>query len=149
MSIQTSVSIAPAIGVPGQEYDGAFNDVVTKIAAEDIPFGAFVGFTAEGTCEIPDSAGEVTGGGAVALLDPNKASGEGYKAGDPVRCLVRGRCFVLNEETVALGDAVFVRHTNATKGAFRNDTDSSTAATPPNMKWFQGGAVGLAVIQVG
>jgi hypothetical protein len=152
--VQTAVAAAPAIGVPGQEYDAGFSDVVTKIASEAIPFGAFVAFVAAGACELPDSSGEVTtaGGCGVALLDQTKASQGGYEAGDAVRVLVRGRAFVLNEEAITHGDAVYVRHTAAgaeQQGAFRNDADTTDATIPPGMRWFQGGAIGQAVIEVG
>lgn len=153
-AVQTSVESRAAIGVPGQEYDAGYSDVVTKIALEAIPFGAMVACTAAGACELPDSSGEVTtaGGVGIALIDHSKASGDGYAIGDPVRVLQRGRAFVLNEETISHGDAVYVRHTAAgeeQKGAFRNDADGSDATIPPGMRWFQGGTAGQAVIEIG
>lgn len=152
MTVQTNVLSAAPIGVPGKEYDCSFSDVVTKIATENIPFGAWVGFTADGVCELPDSAGEVTGaaGGGIALIDHNKGS-VGYLAGDAVRVMVRGRVFALAEEPLALGDTLFVRHTSGAggtqKGALRNDADTATASTPALAKVFLGGA--LPVLQLG
>jgi hypothetical protein len=152
--VQTAVAEAPAIGRPGQEYDVGFNDVVTKIATGPIPFGAYVSFKAAGACQVPAEAGDVNhaGGHGIALIDHNKSSGAGYVAGDPVRCLVRGRAFTLNEVQIAHGAAVFVRHTSTSPeqdGAFRNDADGSDAVTPVGMRWFQGGAINQAVIEVG
>ncbi len=154
-AIQTSMSAAPARGVPGQEYDAGFNDVVTKLATEAIPFGVLVACTAAGTCELPDSSGEVTtaGGVGISLLDHNKASQGGYAIGDPVRVLQRGRVFVLAEETITHGDAVYARHTATPpeqKGAFRNDADTTDATIPPGMRWFQGGTTtNPPVLEVG
>lgn len=153
-AVQTAVAAAPVIGVPGQEYDVGFNDVVTKIATSDIPFGAYVSFNASGTCEVPDGSSDVNhaGGAGIALIDHNKASGEGYKVGDAVRCLVRGRAFVRNEVSISHGAAVFVRHTATAPeqlGDFRNDADGTDAVTPVGMRWFQGGAIGQAVIELG
>jgi len=151
-AVQTTVASKPPVGRPGLEYDMSFSDVITKIAAEAIPFGAFVAFTAEETCELPDSEAEVLQGGGVALIDHTKASQVGYEAGDAVRVMTRGRAFVLSEETVAATDAVYVRHTATDpeqKGAFRNDADTTDCDVPPGMRWFKGGPANQAVIEIG
>jgi phage tail sheath protein FI len=151
-SIQTSIGINPPIGLPGLEYDSSFSDVVTKIAAETIPFGSWVSFTAEETCELPDDATEAgSREGGVALLDQNKPSGVGYVAGDPVRVMRRGRVWVAPEHAVTNVDPVYVRHTAAgaeKKGAFRKDADTTDASIPTGAKWFKGGST-LAVLELG
>lgn len=152
-AVQTSISNGPAASRPGMEYDCAFTDKVTKIAAEAIPFGAYVAFTAEEACELPDSGAEITNyGGGVALIDPLRPSGTAYVAQDPVRVMARGRCGVLNEATVAVTDAVYVRFTVTgaeQKGAFRADSDGGDAAIPTGIRWFKGGAAGLAIAELG
>jgi hypothetical protein len=66
----------------------------------------------------------------------------GYQIGDVVPVITRGRVFVLAEETVVVTDTPFARFATGTgtqKGAFRNDADTATAATPANSRFFQGG----------
>lgn len=156
MAIQTSVASKAPDGMPGLEYDSMDNDIVTKIAAEIIPFGVGVVFTAEQTCELPDATGEVTGQGGwgVALIDPNLPTGStGYQIGDPVRVITRGRVWVLTEEALANTDPPFMRFASGgggtQKGAFRNDADTATAVQAPNnARVFQGGSTGRAVLEL-
>lgn len=151
---QTSVALGgPAAGAPGMEYDCGFNDVVSKRAAEAIPFGAYVVFSAAGDCELPDTLAEITANdGGVALIDPSKPSGVGYLAGDPVRVLVCGRVWVATEQTVAQSDPAFVRAIATPpelQGAFRADADTSDAVAAPGCNYFIGATgVGLAVVTV-
>jgi hypothetical protein len=153
-AIQSSVtSTGPAAGAPGLEYDIGFSDVVSKAAAEAIPFGAYVVFTAEGICELPDSLAEITANdGGVALIDNSKASGVGYVAGDPVRVLVRGRVWVATEGTVAQSNPAFVRAIATPpelQGAFRADADTTDAVAAPGCNFFIGcTGAGLAVVTV-
>lgn len=149
---QTSVAAAPAIGRPGEEYDCAFTDVVSKVGNVAIAFGQYVVFKTENTCDIPASAADVTNfPGGVALIDPVLPTGTGYAANQPVRVMRSGRCFVLNDITVALNDPVFVRYTvngGSNPGSFRNDADTSKAATPLNCHFFKGGTAGTAVLEL-
>lgn len=151
---QTSVSATgPAAGRPGMEYDCAFNDVVTRRAAEAIPFGAYVVFSAAGDCELPDTLAEITANdGGVALEDAVKATGVGYAAGDPVRVLVRGRVWVQTEQTVLQSDPAFVRAIATPpelQGAFRADADTTDAVAAPGCNYFIGcTGAGLAVVTV-
>lgn len=153
-AVQTSVTVNPPLGRAGQQYDnGPDNVQVTKIATEAIPFGSWVSFTAEGICENPDSAAEITNihGGGIALIDPTKPSQVGYEIGDSVRVLVKGRVWVPTEEAVANTDTPFARHTagggGSVKGVFRNDADTASAATPANTRFYQGGT-SLAVLEL-
>ena len=151
-AIQSSVA-APAAGAPGMEYDAGYSDVVTKRAAEAIPFGAYVVFTAEGDAELPDTLAEITANdGGVALIDPTLPSGVGYLAGDPVRVLVKGRVWVATEDTVAQSNPAFVRAIAAgaeKQGAFRSDADGTDAVAAPNCNYFIGvTGAGLAVVTV-
>lgn len=153
-AIQSSVTAGgPAAGAPGMEYDCAFSDVVTRRAAEAIPFGAYVVLSAEGDCELPDTLAEITANdGGVALIDSTAKSGVGYLAGDPVRVLVRGRVWVATEQTVAQSDPAFVRAIATLpelQGAFRADADGTDAVAAPGCSYFIGvTGVGLAVVTV-
>ena len=152
-AVQTSIPIAPALGQPGLEYDIGFNDVVTKAAADPIPFGRYVVFTAEGTCELADSLAEITANdGGVALRDDSKPSGAGYAVGDPVRVLVRGRVWVEVEQAVAQSNPAFVRAVAAgaeQQGVFRADADGADAVAAPNTNFFLGSTgPGLAVVSL-
>jgi hypothetical protein len=150
---QLSYSESPAVGRPGMEFDiSAANDVVSWIADEAIPFGVWVSETVEGHCELPDTSAEITTNkGGIALIDPSKASQAGYAIGDLVRVMRRGRCFVLSEETLTKGDTLFARFATGTgtqKGAFRNDADTASAATPTGASLYRGGGINLAVLEL-
>ena len=71
-----------------------------------------------------------------------------------VASLVRnGRIWVVVEEPIVVGDAVFVRHTagggGSQLGAFRNDADTATAQTVPEASWLKGSSTtGIALLQI-
>ncbi len=135
-AVQTTMTTAPNHGAPGMLYDEGPHDIVTKIAAEAIPFGKFVKIGTDGTCELPDSSGEINAiNRGLALHDPAKASGEGYAAGDPVQVLIAGRAWVEAEagQTCAAYSIPYVRHTatgDEVKGSIRSDADTADAAQP-------------------
>lgn len=150
---QLSYAEAPAAGQPGLPYDMQDADIVSWICDEDVPFGMWVAETVEGHCELPDSSAEITGNaGGIALRDSSRASGEGYKAGEPVRVMRRGRVWVGNEEALAKGDTLFVRFAagagGSQKGALRNDADTASAATPSGARLYLGGGINLAVLEL-
>lgn len=68
--------------------------------------------------------------------------------------LVRnGRIWVVTEEPIVVGDAVFVRHTTGGGGtqigAFRNDADTATAQSVPEASWLKSGSTtGIALLQI-
>lgn len=149
MSVQTTFNQDPAIATPGMLYDSAPNDIRTCIAQEDIPYGAGVRIDGQ-YCELPDSTGEVTGNDfGVAVHDVSGKAG-GYKAGDTVPVLVRGRVWVLTEQGLANGARPFVRFAGTgAKGAWRNDADTAAAVQPTHVRTYRGvGAAGLAVLQL-
>lgn len=151
---QLTYATGPAAGRPGLEFDiNGGNDIVSWIADEDVPFGVWVSETVEGHCELPDSSAEITGNkGGIALIDPAKASGVGYKQGELMRVMRRGRAWVLNEEALAKGDTLFVRFAagagGSQKGALRNDADTASAATPAGATLYRAGNIGLAVLEL-
>lgn len=152
-AIQTSVTTTPAVGIPGLEYDAGFNDVVTRRATVDIPFGRYVVFNAEGDCKLPTTLAEITtNDGGVALADNSKTTGLGYLTNNPVRVLTMGRVWVQTEGTVAQSDPAFVRAVIATtekQGEFRADADTAGAVAAPGVNFYIGvTGVGLAVVTV-
>ncbi len=150
MPVQTSVTDSPVLGLPGEPFDIGPGDVVTKIAAETIQFGAYVSFSDQEHCELSDSTGEVTGRqGGIALRDPSHPSGStGYAAGDPVSVMRKGRCIVAVEGAVTAGGAAFVRFSGTgAQGAFRVDADTSNAVAAPTASYFIGGST-LAVVEI-
>jgi len=152
-AVQTSVAVNPNAGQPGQEYDDSFSDIVSWIATVAIPFGCLVYESAEGKATLPTATGNVTAGRVgVALIDPTKASGVGYEIGDAVRVMKRGRVWIRTEEALAFGDTLFARFaagTGTQLGAFRNDADTTTASTPPNMALLRAGATNGAAVSIG
>lgn len=161
MSVQTTISLDPAIGAPGQLYDsGVFHDVVTLWCTEDIPFGAAVKINGM-YCSLPAATGDVTGQLGVAIKDASKPTPGavfgtgGYKAGDPVAVLKTGRVWIATETALANGAAPFVRYAagggGTQKGAWRNTIDSTTALQPTSgVHVYRGvAAAGLAVVELG
>ena len=85
-------------------------------------------------------------------LDSNSDSG--YPDNVMFDYLAQGEIAVYVEEDVAVGDAVYFRHTanGAGKniiGRFRNDADTDTCDLFPNARWIQGATAGnLAVLAI-
>jgi hypothetical protein len=144
-SVQTAVAQTGVIGVPGDAYDASPTDRVTKIATAAVAFGTWVDFHTEDKGQNPVTTGAVTAlpHGGIAMRDPNLASASGgYAIGDAMTVMVRGRAFVVTEETVVVTDTPFVRFatgTVTTLGGFRNDADTATCVAAPNAKFFKGG----------
>lgn len=155
-AVQTTFALEPSVGYPGLIYDsGSNHDIVSCIAQEDIPFGAYVRIAGQ-YCELPDSSAEVTAsGGGVACASSVKAVDAGYKAGDIVPVMIQGRVWVTTEEGIANNAIPFVRFTPNTgptrpAGGFLNSADTAKAVQPTNIKMYRGTATaGLAVVELG
>ncbi len=158
-AVQTTINFDPAVGVAGMLYDtSSDNEVLSVIASEDIPFGSYVKIAGQ-YGELPDNAGEVTAGlGGVAVWDQTKAVdnlglglGAGYKSGDIMNVLVRGRIWVTGETTLANQSIPFVRFTanGGTQNGWRLDADAGKAVARPGIMVYKAGAAnGLAVVMV-
>lgn len=78
----------------------------------------------------------------------------GYAAKETANVLRKGYVWVVIEETVAIGDDVYFRHTasggNTKLGAFRNDADTATCDQLTNARWVKGGsaAEGIALLEL-
>ena len=130
---QTSISANPSVGIVGDLASSlAGTTIISRVAAEAIPFGTFVVLTAddEDTCELPDATGEAAGprGLGVALRKPEDTSGA-YAAGEVVEIVTVGEVFVATEDAATAGDTAFVRFADAatTLGTFRSDADTADA----------------------
>jgi len=151
--VQNTITSEPAVGRAGMPYDSGPHDVISCIAQEDIPFGAYVRVSG-GNCEIADDTGEVTAGeGGVALRVPTKVTGQGHKQGDLVPVMRQGRVWVDAEQGIAAQANPFVRFVagagGTVKGAWRNDADTASAVAPSGISVFRGSAgAGLVVLQL-
>lgn len=124
------------------------NTTVGVYADDEMPFGigVFQG-SAFDEAKIPYGAGTFLGVVAYDQSYPNsRASGDAtVPAGGPVAVVRKGRVWVMVEEAIALGDAVYVRHTGTApeqRGAFRNDADTADAQQiSAGARWFAGDRV--------
>lgn len=144
--VQSALSQTGVIGVPGDAYDSSPSDRVSKIATAIVPFGTWVDFHTEDKAQNPVTTGAVTATphGGIAMRDPSMPSNQGgYAVGDAMTVMVRGRVFVLADQTVVNTDTPFARFaagTGTQLGAMRKDADTATAVAAPNAKFFKGGS---------
>jgi len=157
---QTTYATEPAVGVHGGEYDAGFNDHISAVCTEDIPFGSVVCRVAgdPSKCKLPTAAADITNPGSVlgiALFDGMQpaAPGDtvaGYKSGARVTILHVGRVRIKYESVVAGGAALFVRFQGTgLKGAIRGDVDGANAAALAGANAYIGaGALALGVVEI-
>lgn len=77
----------------------------------------------------------------------------GYATKETANVIKKGYVWVVIEEDIVFGDAVFYRHaagTGTKLGAFRNDADTATCTALPNARWVKGGlaAQGIALLEI-
>jgi hypothetical protein len=155
---QTTYANDPPVGYHGQEYDCAFQDHISAVAAEDIPFGSLVVRGAsDGLCKLPAAATDITNPGSVlgiALFEssyPNRPTDTvaGFKAGARVTILHLGRARIKFEDNVVSAAALYVRFAGTgTKGAFRSDADGTNAALLANARAFKGANAALGIVEI-
>lgn len=156
MTVQASITNEPSVGAAGMIYDSAqHHDIQTYIAQEDIPYGSYVRISG-GYCELPDTSGEVTGKGGVAVRDNvMRPTGVGYLAGDAVPVMTVGRIWVATEQAIAAQASPFIRFAagagGSAKGAWRNDADTASAVqVAAGVHMYRGvGGAGFAVVELG
>lgn len=128
---QTTIQANPTAGIAGDLASPLNGSViVSKRAAEAIPFGVFVVLTAddEDTCELPDAASEAAGarGLGVALRKPEDVSG-GYTAGEEVKILSVGEVWVEVETGATAGTQAYIRYASGTSTQLGELDDTSEA----------------------
>ncbi len=155
-------------GVPGQIYDSAFTDVISKSAEGTIQFGHGVipGTDPETQCQDPIAATPIVDFLGVAARDnkeqqfvPNLGVNE-YDDEDTVGILQSGRIWAAIGETVDIADTIWLMYDDGTtvatalRGEFVQQTDAgNNTQISAGARWFKGGvfaATGdIAVLQVG
>lgn len=148
MATQTSYSQSmskPFAGSPGDtglKRDESFlND-----EGSDIPYGIAVTRKSQGKCEEFDAPADVIAGITLATMARTTATiaGDAIKSGDMANVRALGAVYVEPEQTVAVNDPVYVRHTsdggsNLQLGKFRKDSDSGRARLVTGARWLTGG----------
>jgi hypothetical protein len=148
---QTAYTQDPAVAAEGMLADLSNNVILTAIASEVIPFGRAIARIAPlagapaderpPRCRLTAAAGDITGGIflGISLSDVTTekpvgaAESTGWQLNESVRYLRSGRMWVIPEEIVAFGDAVWARHTadaapDDELGALRNAASGGAGA---------------------
>lgn len=154
--MQTTYEIDMTVGIEGAIADPTFRkDTVSRVALASLPCGKLV--VRDGTAslegkgvKLPDA--DFTGSGdveGVLMWDPARekdaATGNNYRAGDPLPVLRSGRIYVKPEDAVARDAQAFARFaagTGSQLGAFRSDADTATAAPVPSARFMQATTAG-------
>lgn len=160
---QTAYTQDPAVAVEGMLVDASPNfDLITAVANVAISFGRFVHQVAGGGADdrpprvaLPTATGEVTGTTQVGFslkdttLEATVAGG--YAVDDELTVLRNGRIWMLAEDAVSFGDAVFVRFAagggGALLGSVRSNADTATAVALPGA-WFRSTTAGADFVVV-
>jgi hypothetical protein len=147
---QTSYSRSYSGRVAGQLSDSGDHRIESFLNDEGsaIPAGIGVALKSAGKAEEIDSAADNMLGISVFSFarNPNDLTGtDAIQNGDTFNVLVEGACFVAVEETVAVGDPVYVRVTsdggsNTQLGKFRNDSDSGRCKLVKGARWLSAGS---------
>lgn len=173
MSVQTSYTDFPAIAIPGQLADDAFNDLITMFNANSsaaMPFGIAVAFKPSPTYDTdgatPANSTDKIAGILVhshahertfTLPDGSTAgdlSATGLTVGAKLDVLRKGRVFVITQQAVAVGDRLFVCYSAGTvytaAGQLGNaDESSNTIDLTKVGQWLsKASAGGIALLEV-
>lgn len=158
--MQTSYSIDQSAGLPGQMADCGFQDSITGInSSAAMPFGKLaVKGASDGLCKLPALATDITSKGLVMGVSVKTHAMESSLSGDPqypinsVPSLLRkGRIYVKVEETVVVGDDVYVRYAAGGDGlgSFGKTAGTSERAQLDGASWYKGASAGgLAILEV-
>lgn len=147
-----------AVAFAGMKADSGEDDCRTFAQAEasaEIPFGAMVAQgSADNKAILPADANAKFVGVVVHSHEyvPTLEMGTtGLKPKVPMAVMIKGRIWVYTEETVALTDSVYVRHTagagGSQKGLFRKSADTATAVLVRGVRWISS-RTGAGLVQV-
>jgi hypothetical protein len=137
--MQTTYSNVPGAAFAGMLGDSKPADILSRAlgGSVNVGFGLMLEYGATPTTEAAPLADGATLGDLVGVTvhrhtqDRASLTGtHGITPNSTMDLLRKGRVWVVVEEAVTPGDAVFVRHTAAgleVKGAFRNDADGGDA----------------------
>jgi hypothetical protein len=156
MSVQIAVANQPTHAFAGTVNRCVKPLTLSRICDEagGIGFGVFVVRSSDDRkVKLPSSAGELqTGLIGIAPADRTKQYNPvGYGLGEDLGFLLGGAVYVITEEPVTQGEAVYVRHTanggNTQLGAARNDGDSGTCELVAGCKYLETTtAAGIALV---
>ena len=154
MAQTTAPTVAPAVGREGALYDAAPKDVVTKLCEQATGIKAgrvVVKGTADGQVVLPTGTAEITDGSTMGisvydaahtpahLVAGSSAAAETeYGDEESIPVLKKGRVWMVAEDAVGQGDAVFVRHVAAgaeNLGTVRSDVDGADATELPGARF--------------
>lgn len=145
---QTSYSATPAAPFAGQLANNmnVGCDSLKNDSGAALPFGIAVMRTGDDTFDVIGSDSDVVAGVLVHThaYRPNGLSGtNGLDDGDVANVLSFGDVYVLPEQSVSVGDPVFVRFSAGVGeqvGAFRKDADTADARELEGAEWVKGGS---------
>ena len=144
-------------GLLGDSGEGMFPISRALEDAAAIAFGLGVIFGTDPEKQFARFSGAGTLAGILVhkqnRANPGLLTTLGIEQNEVASLLRNGRIWVVVEETIVVGDAVFVRHTTGGGGtqigAFRNDADTATAQTVPEASWLKGSSTpGIALLQI-
>lgn len=162
---QTAYTQNPAVAVEGLPFDISENtDIVSAIASTAISFGHAVARIASTSVDdrppvvrLTQAAGDLAGifVGITCNDVTLEQTGTGYIIKSVMRVMREGRIWVLAEDAVTYGGAVFARITAGVApldqlGALRSDADGGNATQIPGATWVSTttGAGQLAVVEL-
>lgn len=144
--VQTSYLDHAKVAYPGMIFDGvpsAKRSYENAEASVAIPPGVGVTRYSELKGKLPAAAADFFAGVAIHQHTRNNVSAQdGYEVGAEVAVLEEGEIYVKAEETVAVGDDVYMRvavNTTEQLGAFRKSSDSGKCVKLRGARWTAGG----------
>ena len=160
---QTVHNVSPTHGTEGQIIDG--REVISAVVDSTngvIPFGRALTFKTlpapgkNAIVELPNATGEITGDNfaGISVRDPTVELPQGsnvftgFKTGDVISLLRRGRLWVVSEDAVSARVPVFARFVaggGEELGALRTDADTADAVAIPGSKFMTSGGAGAVV----
>lgn len=160
MSQTTAPLTTMAAGYPGLAAEPFGPEDVRSVinSAAKMYFGRMVVVDGEDKAKHPTAAGQKPLGVVMAshaMQSDTVQDDPGYPAKKTANVLRKGYIWVKIEEDIAIGDAVYFRHTasggNTKLGSFRNDADTATCDQLTNARWVKGGtaALGYALLELG
>jgi len=155
---QTAYQQDPTVALEGGLVDiSTDRDLITGTADAAIIFGRFVHRVAGGPADdrpprvdLPALTGDVTGATGIgfATNDVTIEAPGGWAVDSVVRILRSGRIWMLAEDAVTLGAAVFVRFQGGGEGRVRSDADVGNAVALPGATFRSAAGAGeLAIVE--
>lgn len=147
-AVQTSISDTAGVAYPGMQSDTApaRRRSAQNADAAALLSGVFAAFNAEGQVRSLASATDVIAGIILHSHARNNVLGQaGWEVGAELPVLENGGSYMLAEETMAVGDAVYARigtgGGGSVPGFIRNDSDSGTCVLVKGARVDRGGTI--------